>query len=50
MKTFDDRDPPWITSDIKKMIIEKNTISKRSKKNPNKQIKLDLFNASSKFY
>ena len=24
MKTFNDKDPPWITSEIKKMIIEKN--------------------------
>ena len=40
MKTFNDKDPPWITSEIKKMIIEKNTVSKKSKKNPNKQIKV----------
>ena len=40
MKTFNDKDPPWITSEIKKMIIEKNTVSKKSKENPNKQIKV----------
>ena len=40
MKTFNNKDPPWITSAIKKMITEKNTVSKKAKKNPNKQIKV----------
>ena len=40
IKTFDDKDPPWITSDIKKLIMEKNTASKKCKKNANKQLKV----------
>ena len=40
VKTFDDKDLPWIISDIKKMIIEKNDTSKKSKKNVNKQTKI----------
>ena len=35
IKTFNDKDPPWITNEIKGLINETNIASKKSKKSLN---------------